>query len=84
MRAAVFTGPNAPLSIQEIDKPEIADDELLVRVSHCGICGTDIHASRAVYWTYRNTQIDRPRVTLMLLVGASEPGTMPFRFMIQM
>ena len=46
MRAAVFTGPNAPLSIQEIDKPEIADDELLVRVSHCGICGTDIHASR--------------------------------------
>ena len=47
MRAAVFTGPDAPLSIQEIDKPSIADDELLVRVSHCGICGTDIHASRA-------------------------------------
>ncbi len=46
MRAAVFTGPGAPLSIQDIDKPEIADDELLVRVSHCGICGTDIHASR--------------------------------------
>lgn len=46
MRAAVFTGPGSPLSIQDIAKPEIADDELLVRVSHCGICGTDIHASR--------------------------------------
>ncbi|MEM9623484.1 MAG: zinc-binding dehydrogenase [Pseudomonadota bacterium] len=46
MRAAVFTGPGAPLSIQDIDKPEIASDEILVRVSHCGICGTDIHASR--------------------------------------
>ncbi|MEM8767388.1 MAG: zinc-binding dehydrogenase [Pseudomonadota bacterium] len=46
MRAAVFTGPGVPLSIQDIDKPVIADDELLVRVSHCGICGTDIHASR--------------------------------------
>jgi len=46
MRAAVFTGPDAPLSIQDIDKPKIADDEMLVRVSHCGICGTDIHASR--------------------------------------
>ncbi|MEM6709726.1 MAG: alcohol dehydrogenase catalytic domain-containing protein [Pseudomonadota bacterium] len=46
MRAAVFTGPGAPLSIQEIGKPEIAGDEMLVRVSHCGICGTDIHASR--------------------------------------
>ncbi len=46
MRAAVFTGPGDPLSIQDIDKPEIAEDEMLVRVSHCGICGTDIHASR--------------------------------------
>ncbi len=46
MRAAVFTGPGAPLSIEDIDIPEIADDELLVRVSHCGICGTDIHASK--------------------------------------
>lgn len=46
MRAAVFTGHGAPLSIQNIDVPEIAEDEMLVRVSHCGICGTDIHASR--------------------------------------
>ena len=46
MRAAVFLGPNELLSIQEMDKPVLAADELLVRVSHCGICGTDIHASR--------------------------------------
>ena len=46
MRAAVFLDPWSPLSIQEIDKPQIESDELLVRVSHCGICGTDIHASR--------------------------------------
>lgn len=46
MRAAVFTDPESPLLIKEIDKPEIASDEMLVRVSHCGICGTDIHASR--------------------------------------
>jgi 2-desacetyl-2-hydroxyethyl bacteriochlorophyllide A dehydrogenase len=46
MRAAVFTGPGEPLSIQDIDKPEIAEDEILVQVAHCGICGTDIHASR--------------------------------------
>ncbi len=46
MRAAVFSGPGQPLSIQDIDKPRIADDEILVQVAHCGICGTDIHASR--------------------------------------
>jgi (R,R)-butanediol dehydrogenase/meso-butanediol dehydrogenase/diacetyl reductase len=46
MRAAVFSGPGVPLTIEQIDKPKIADDEMLVRVAHCGICGTDIHASR--------------------------------------
>ena len=46
MRAAVFLDPGSPLSIQDIEKPEIAADEILVAVSHCGICGTDIHASR--------------------------------------
>ncbi len=46
MKAAVFSGPGEPLAIQEIDKPVIADNEMLVRVAHCGVCGTDIHASR--------------------------------------
>ena len=46
MKAAVFSKPGKPLSIQEIDKPKIAKDEMLVRVANCGICGTDIHASR--------------------------------------
>ena len=46
MRAAVFVSSDTPLSIQDIDQPQIEQDEMLVRVSHCGICGTDIHASR--------------------------------------
>ncbi|MGI9323332.1 MAG: zinc-dependent alcohol dehydrogenase, partial [Pseudomonadales bacterium] len=46
MRAAVFSGPGKPLAIKEIDKPAIASDEMLVKVARCGICGTDIHASR--------------------------------------
>lgn len=46
MKAAVFSKPGEPLTIQEVDKPEINDDEMLVKVKRCGICGTDIHASR--------------------------------------
>ncbi|MBT4160006.1 MAG: alcohol dehydrogenase catalytic domain-containing protein [Gammaproteobacteria bacterium] len=46
MKAAIFPGPGKPLVIQDIDKPTISDDEMLVRVARCGICGTDIHASR--------------------------------------
>ena len=46
MRAAVFTGPSDPLSVEEIEQPAMKDHEMLVRVARCGICGTDIHASR--------------------------------------
>ena len=46
MKAAVFEGPGRPLAIKDIDLPEIGDGEMLVKVRRCGICGTDIHASR--------------------------------------
>ena len=46
MKAAVFTSPGKPLVIKERDKPRITPDEMLVKVARCGICGTDIHASR--------------------------------------
>ena len=46
MKAAVFPGPGKPLEIRDVPAPEIAEDEMLLRVRRCGICGTDIHASR--------------------------------------
>ena len=46
MRAAVFSEPDKPLLIEEVKKPSIESDEMLLQVSYCGICGTDIHASK--------------------------------------
>ncbi|MFZ8973904.1 MAG: alcohol dehydrogenase catalytic domain-containing protein [Pseudomonadales bacterium] len=46
MRAAEFHQPGQPLTIEDVPKPTISDREMLVKVSHCGICGTDIHASK--------------------------------------
>lgn len=46
MKAAVFDRPGEPLAIREVDRPVIAENEMLLRVKCCGICGTDIHASR--------------------------------------
>lgn len=43
MKAAVFEEPEKPLTIREIDKPEINDNEVLVKVAACGVCHTDIH-----------------------------------------
>ncbi len=42
MKAAVFYGKN-DLRVEERRMPEINDDEVLMRVRACGICGTDIH-----------------------------------------
>ncbi len=41
-RAAVLTGPR-DIQMQSFPVPEITDDEILVKVEGCGICGTDVH-----------------------------------------
>jgi 2-desacetyl-2-hydroxyethyl bacteriochlorophyllide A dehydrogenase len=42
MPAAVYVGAGA-IEVQEIAVPQPAAHEALIRVSHCGICGTDLH-----------------------------------------
>jgi (R,R)-butanediol dehydrogenase/meso-butanediol dehydrogenase/diacetyl reductase len=42
MPAAVYVGDGA-MDVQSIPVPAPAADEALVAVSHCGICGTDLH-----------------------------------------
>ncbi len=43
MKAARLIKAGEPLSIEEIPVPVPADDEVLVKVAACGLCGTDIH-----------------------------------------
>jgi (R,R)-butanediol dehydrogenase / meso-butanediol dehydrogenase / diacetyl reductase len=42
MPAAVYTG-DGEMAVQEMPVPAAAPGEVLVEVSHCGICGTDLH-----------------------------------------
>jgi L-iditol 2-dehydrogenase len=42
MRALVLTAYKR-LELTEVPHPEVADDEVLVRVGACGICGSDVH-----------------------------------------
>jgi 2-desacetyl-2-hydroxyethyl bacteriochlorophyllide A dehydrogenase len=42
MAAAVYEGDRA-VAVRELPVPEPADDEVLIEVSHCGICGSDLH-----------------------------------------
>ena len=43
MRAAILEAPNADLVIEEIPIPEPRRGEVLVKVTACGVCHTDLH-----------------------------------------
>jgi 2-desacetyl-2-hydroxyethyl bacteriochlorophyllide A dehydrogenase len=42
MPAAVYVGEGA-IELQQLPVPKLGPDEALIEVSHCGICGTDLH-----------------------------------------
>jgi (R,R)-butanediol dehydrogenase/meso-butanediol dehydrogenase/diacetyl reductase len=42
MSAAVYVGDGA-IEVQQVPVPTLEPDEALIEVSHCGICGTDLH-----------------------------------------
>jgi len=42
MKAAVFYGPR-DIRTEEVEKPKIKDNEILINVKACGICGSDLH-----------------------------------------
>lgn len=47
MRAAVMQGKGEPLAIENLADPDPREDQLLVRVGACGICGSDLHIADA-------------------------------------
>lgn len=62
MKAQVFYEP-LKMQLEEIDIPKIADDQVLVRVKACGICGSDI----AYY--YGNSPLETPDGKGPLVLG---------------
>jgi 2-desacetyl-2-hydroxyethyl bacteriochlorophyllide A dehydrogenase len=48
MRAAVLTAPRR-FEIREIAVPAIGANDVLIRVSRCGVCGTDLHIFNGHY-----------------------------------
>lgn len=46
MRAAVLEAPHAGLKVEEIPVPEPRAGEVLVKVTACGVCHTDLHVMK--------------------------------------
>ena len=49
MKAAVFHGPNQPLTIEQIDVDEPREHEVLVRTVASGVCHSDLHFVEGLY-----------------------------------
>jgi (R,R)-butanediol dehydrogenase/meso-butanediol dehydrogenase/diacetyl reductase len=47
MLACVFTAPARPLELTEVPDPRPGPGEVVVRVSHCGVCSSDLHAANS-------------------------------------
>jgi len=43
MKAMVFHGSKKPLVLEDVPTPSIKEDELLIKVTACGVCHTDLH-----------------------------------------
>ncbi|KAA9000690.1 alcohol dehydrogenase catalytic domain-containing protein [Affinibrenneria salicis] len=48
MKAAVLTAPRH-FELQQVAVPVCGDDDVLIRVSHCSVCGTDVHIFNGHY-----------------------------------
>ncbi|QEU09199.1 zinc-dependent alcohol dehydrogenase [Paracoccus yeei] len=48
MQAAVLVGPHR-FELREVPRPQIGPDEVLIRVTRTGICGTDLHMFHGHY-----------------------------------
>lgn len=46
MKAAVFKEVGKPLQVESVADPVPREDGLVVKVAYCGVCGTDLHATR--------------------------------------
>ncbi|MFQ5678136.1 MAG: L-threonine 3-dehydrogenase [Gemmatimonadota bacterium] len=62
MRAIRKTAPGVGLELGEVERPGIQADEVLVRVTRAGICGTDLHIYEWDTWS-------RNRITPPLVLG---------------
>lgn len=61
MKAAVLRDFRQPLSLEDVDRPAPASDEVLIQVEACGACHSDVHVADGD-WTQLAPIIKRPLI----------------------
>jgi L-iditol 2-dehydrogenase len=81
MQAAVYYGPR-DIRVEDVPMPELAEDELLIRIKACGICGSALHMYRFEMFEALGRRIDNGRIMgheLSGVVVAVGPNVTGFR-----
>ena len=55
MKAAIYHKP-FDMTTEEVEMPEIGDNEILVKIKACGICGSDLHMYKLDMYTDKLTR----------------------------
>jgi propanol-preferring alcohol dehydrogenase len=75
MKAAVFTSahnaPRAFLNIEDVPRPQLQDEYLLLRVVACGVCRTDLHIVEGDLPTVRPRLIPGHQIVGEVVEGAT-------------
>jgi propanol-preferring alcohol dehydrogenase len=68
MKAAILHAFKTPLSIEEVPRPQIAADEVLIQVEVCGVCHSDLHVADGD-WTQFAGIVKKPLILGHEIVG---------------
>ncbi|MFZ1918158.1 MAG: zinc-dependent alcohol dehydrogenase [Terriglobales bacterium] len=69
MKAAVLHDFKKPLSLEDVVRPEIGADEVLIEVEVCGVCHSDLHVADGD-WTQLARIVKRPLILGHEIVGS--------------
>ncbi len=52
MKAAIYPGQGKPITIETLPDPQPGPDDVVIKVSRCGICGTDLSMTEGGMWDF--------------------------------
>ncbi len=68
MKAAVLHAFKTPLSLEDVPRPEIGAEEVLIKVEVCGVCHSDLHVADGD-WTQLARIVKQPLILGHEIVG---------------
>lgn len=78
MKAAIYPGGGQAVTIEQLPDPQPGPDDVIIKVSRCGICGTDLSFTRGTMWDFgTQTQFGHEYAGEIIEIGKNVTGFKP-------